>query len=65
MRVLFDFVWIFSTATSAELRIEDVLDCLSCILECNCRKCRHTILLIVGLGPLMSSTTHLSKAISL
>ena len=72
MRVLLDFVgmptlykhhrFTFSTATLAELRREDVPGCFSCSLECKYQKCRYTVLLIGGLAPLISFTTHSSKS---
>ena len=72
MRVLLDFVgmpalhnhhcFTFSTATLAELCREDVTGSFSCSSECKYRKCRYTVLLVGGLAPLISFTTHSSKS---
>ena len=72
MRVLLDFVgmpalynhhcFTFSTATLAELLREDVPGCFSCNSECKYRKCRYTVLLVSGLAPLISFTTHSLKS---
>ena len=52
----------FSTGTLEKFGSKDVPDCFSCISGCNHQKCRRTIFLVIGLDPLMSSTTHLSKS---